>query len=93
MHNLTPREQVIVRQAGRGHESTWIGWAAVVLGVVGGLGIVVAAVINDDGPDLRAIAYGLTVTGFVIAVHGMRTRQQELANVIAKLRAQIDQAP
>jgi hypothetical protein len=93
MQNLTPREQVIVRQAGRGHESVWIGRAAVVLGVVGGLGIVVAAVIQNDGPDIRAIAYGLTVTSFIIAVHGMRASQQESQNVIAKLRDQIDQAP
>ena len=93
MQNLTPREQVIVRQAGRGRQSAWMGRAALVLGVLGGLGIVVGAVMRDDGPDLLALAYGLTVTGFMLAVHGMNAGQRELANVIAKLRDQIDQTP
>ena len=90
MVDLTPQELRILRSAGRRQHSAWLIWFPAILGGAGGLGIVVAAVFLRPEPDLRGIAFGFLMTGFLISQSAWVAHNQALSSLIAKLRERID---
>ena len=90
MLDLTPQELRILRSAGRRQRPAWLIWLPAILGGAGGLGIVVAAAFLRPEPDVRGIAYGFLMTGFLIGQSAWVAHHQALSSLIAKLRDRLD---
>lgn len=90
MLELTPQELRILRNAGRRQQPAWLIWLPATLGGAGGLVIVVAAAFLRPEPDVRGIAYGFLMTGFLISQSAWVAHNQALSSLIAKLRERID---
>ena len=74
MLDLTPQELRILRSAGRRQRPAWLIWLPAILGGAGGLGIVVAAAFLRPEPNVRGIAYGFLMTGFLNQSIGFGSR-------------------
>ena len=90
MADLTLQELRILRSAGRRQQPAWLIWFPAILGGAGGLGIVVAAAFLRPEPDVRGIAYGFLMTGFLITQSAWVAHNQALSSLIAKLRDRLD---
>mgnify|MGYP003490365256 CR=1 FL=1 len=90
MADLTLQELRILRSAGRRQQPAWLIWLPAILGGAGGLGIVVAAAFLRPEPDVRGIAYGFLMTGFLITQSAWVAHNQALSTLIAKLRDRLD---
>ena len=86
MMSLTLREQKILRSAGLRQQPTWRIWIPGILGCVGGGIAAVASLVGSPQPDVRGIAYGLTMAGFLTMFSAMLADRQQLLSLIAKLR-------
>lgn len=92
MRDLTANELKLLATAGRRLLPGWLIWLPALLGGVGGSLMVAAALVAKAEPDLRGVAYGLTVAGFLLSMSAMTASNQALSSLIAELRERLVQS-